>query len=579
MPYIPQFNKLSLQEISYAPALMRQQHDEEVAKQMELAESLKFDYLKQDSDAIEPILQSYSTDIDDVSKQIAQQGFSHDIKNRVMGLRSKFVGDDKIHTFKKNYADAMSQWGDVRKKMLQEGRSGDDINNQKASFFSGYEGAYTKDGDKNEFTPGRTSGYYNPIEDVTKLMKGLGETGKLIGATGSSAKIVYRTDPVTGAKIPGIEVRDSQGGQVTENTAQIQEMLNSIVKDYTDDHSDRGLWATINKQDQAALLEKITGVANAHLEKKYPNLPRTDERWSPSVDAYSKKDDAKNDSMPMFGNVELDKERYEQADNDEKILTGQEKPGMNMKESLHNPYWGSVGVLRRNSKEESTGKIVNKYKSIYPKIFDGTYGDLSEVEAAKMGIEYEKAYSGMKSTMLSLKSPKIVENITNSIFNPTEEQTLEKIGDKGKGKIKSVKDLVEDFDDSKRDWKEIPPMVDLYGNVYLRDADDGIYRVNDNALDVATLKIKKEVVKPVMDQLLDPMLADKDANVPVRIPNTNLYLHVNYEKADPYNVKKRGVTMFTPTDKGNVKIKDMTPGEVFQTLTEAQRSGFQEYVK
>lgn len=578
MPYIPQFNKLSLQEISYAPALMRQQHDEEVAKQMELAEALKFDYLKQDSDLIEPILQGYSTDIDDVSKQIAQQGFSHDIKNKVMGLRSKFVGDDKIRTFKKNYADAMSQWGDMRKKMLQEGRSGDDINNQKSSFFSGYQGAYTKDGEKNEFTPGRTSGYYNPIEDVTKLMKGLGETGKLLGVSGSTANIVYKTDPRTGQQIPGIEFRDSRSGQIVENTGQVKDMLESVIRDYTDLHSDRGLWAEINKQDQKELLDKITGVANAHLSSRYTHIPETSERFNPYGDGSEKKEDSGTAALPSFKNMALDKDKFDQADEDEKVLSGEKKSPYGISDKVPTNPWDRQGFFERK-KKETTEKITSKYKTMYPKVFDGTYGDMNEIEAANLAIKFEKAYSDMRSTMLSLKSPKIVENLTNSIFNPTEEQTLEKIGDKGKGKIKSVTDLVKDFEETSRDWKELPPMVDLYGNVYLRDSDDGTYRVNDNALDVATLKIKKEVVKPVMDQLLDPFLGDKDANTSVRIPNTNLYLHVNYDENDPYNVEKRGVTMFTPTEQGNIRIKDMTPGEVFQTLTEAQRTGFQEYVK
>ena len=37
MPYIPKFNKISLQEMAYAPQLMRQQHDESVARNMEIA--------------------------------------------------------------------------------------------------------------------------------------------------------------------------------------------------------------------------------------------------------------------------------------------------------------------------------------------------------------------------------------------------------------------------------------------------------------------------------------------------------------------------------------------------------------
>ena len=186
MPYIPQFNKLSLNEMAYAPSLLRQQHDDAVAKQMELAEALKFDYLKQDAPGIEPVLQQYNADIEDVSNQIAQQGFTQDIKNKVLGLRSKFVTDDKIRQYKKNYSDAMTGWEDLKKRMIQEGRPGDDINKQKAAYFSGYKGAFDNEGFKQEFTPGRTSGYYDIAEDAKKAMTNLGTTGMVVGKSGTS---------------------------------------------------------------------------------------------------------------------------------------------------------------------------------------------------------------------------------------------------------------------------------------------------------------------------------------------------------------------------------------------------------
>lgn len=259
MPYIPQFSKLSLQEMSYAPTLMRQQHDDAVAKQMELAEALKFDYLKQDAEGIEPILQKYNTDIDDVSKQIAQQGFSHDLKNKVMGLRSKYIGDDKIRHYKKQYSDAMSQWDETRKRMIQEGRPGDDINRQKEQFFSAYSGGYDPDGKfKNEFAPGRTSGYYDIAEDASKLMSNLGINEQpIIGSAASIQKVVDKD----GSSY--FKVTDSKNGSITTNKDQVSAIKDYLKAEYGDEKTDRGLFAKISKYDKPYIDSIVENIARA----------------------------------------------------------------------------------------------------------------------------------------------------------------------------------------------------------------------------------------------------------------------------------------------------------------------------
>jgi len=255
MPYIPQFNKLSLNETAYAPALMRQQHDDAIAKQMELAEALKFDYLKQDAGGLEPILQKYSSDIDDISNQIAQSGFSQDLKGKVLGLRSKYVGDDKVRHYKKQYSDAMSQWDETRKRMIQEGRPGDDINRQKEQFFSAYQGGYDPDGKfKNEFTAGRTSGYYDIGEDATKLMTGLGSTETPIVGGNASIRYVAPKDGQPGY----FETKDfSKNGSITKNADQVE-----AIKQY--------LKAGIINERLVAIF--LAPAANAVLSNKAPSL-------------------------------------------------------------------------------------------------------------------------------------------------------------------------------------------------------------------------------------------------------------------------------------------------------------------
>lgn len=272
MPYIPQFNKLSLQEMSYAPSLLRQQHDDAVAKQMELAEALKFDYLKQDAPGIEPVLQQYNTDIEDVSKQIAQQGFTQDIKNKVLGLRSKFVTDDKIRQYKKNYSDAMTGWEDLKKRMIQEGRPGDDINKQKAAYFSGYKGAFDDEGFKQEFTAGRTSGYYDIAEDAKKAMTGIGETGVVVGNSGT--KIELKNDLPGGGSY--FRVTDTKTGQYVDNKDQRAAVAEYLKNEYGNPSTDRGLFAQISGLNQADIYSTIDNVSRSMAENRYAQLPQTD---------------------------------------------------------------------------------------------------------------------------------------------------------------------------------------------------------------------------------------------------------------------------------------------------------------
>lgn len=275
MPYIPQFNKLSLNEMAYAPSLLRQQHDDAVAKQMELAEALKFDYLKQDAPGIEPVLQQYNTDIEDISNQIAQQGFTQDIKNKVLGLRSKFVTDDKIRQYKKNYSDAMTGWEDLKKRMIQEGRPGDDINRQKAAYFSGYKGAFDNEGFKQEFTPGRTSGYYDIAEDAKKAMTNLGTTGMVVGKSGTS--ITEKTGIGADKKpFTYFEVTDSKTGQKLTNLDQRQAVERYLMSEYGDNTTDRGLFAQISGITPEHIRNTITNVSQSMAENRYAQLPQTD---------------------------------------------------------------------------------------------------------------------------------------------------------------------------------------------------------------------------------------------------------------------------------------------------------------
>lgn len=610
MPYIPQFNKLSLQEISYAPMLMRQQHDEEIAKQMELAEALKFDYLKQDAAGLEPILQGYNSDIETLSKEIAQNGFSHDVKNKVLGLRQKYVADDKIRTYKKNYADAMSQWGDVRKKMLQEGRSGDEINNQKAAFFSGYAGAYSPTGEKNEFTPGRTSGYYNPLEDVSKLMKGLGENGKLVGLTGSSANIVYKTDPYTGQRVAGIEFRDSRSGQLLENSKEISDMLSAVAGQYADSRTDRGLWANINKQDQESLLKTITDVANAHLSSKYTHIPETSNRWNPLDNVSGKKSESDGSPFLTYPGSSSDADITDDANDAVSVLdtplpttlTEGEKAAIAEMASRGGAVPNADYIKSQHQKklqEKQTElaakkqQTINSYKKNYPGYF--TDPNVDPVVATKRAIATQKnnaatinQITGINVDDKEYSNTGLTENILNKVIGSGDVPLFEK-QDKDKhwyssDTYKKKDDYIKLYEDSKLDWKTQMPFVDNNGNIYVKDPADKLLKVNPNAFDQNTQDLQSQVLKPVLKQLTDPALFDGNNNVPVRVPNTNIYFDVELAPgdpdrgivSDPYNVSDRIVHMYSidpKTEKVNGHM-ELTPAQAKQEIVRGIFQGF-----
>ena len=318
MPYIPQFNKLSLNEMSYAPTLMRQQHDDAIAKQMELAEALKFDYLKQDAPGLEPILQKYNEDIEDVSKQIAQQGFTHDLKNKVLGLRSQYVTDDKVRQYKKNYADAMQGWEETKKSLIQRGASGDLINKQKAAYFGAYKGAYDDEGFKQEFNAGRTSGVYDVMEDAKKAFAGIGTTGQIVGSSGTSVQQKVTKDR-KGNPMTYFEVTDNKTGQKLTNLDQRQAVAQYLKSEYGDESTDRGLYAKIAELAPEHIDNIVDQVSRSMAENRYAQLPQTDTNIS-GINADSSRSGQNQQMYSQYVNLQKGEgDSDEIADEDAKI--------------------------------------------------------------------------------------------------------------------------------------------------------------------------------------------------------------------------------------------------------------------
>jgi len=590
MPYIPQFNKLSMAEMAYAPTLMRQQHDEAIAKQMELADALKFDYLKQDANILEPVLNKYSEDIDKVSTDLAKQGFTQDTKSKLLGLRSKYTTDDKIRTVKKRYSDAMSGWEDRKKSLLQQRASGEDINAMRKAYFDGITPAYDDEGFKQDLTPGSTSNVYDISEDIKNKFANIGSSEVVYGGSGVKAvrEVLGKGTPYERS---AWKILDSTGGTKSNNLSQREAVKALTLSEYTDPSSDRALYAKLTNKSPEYISGLVDQWSDAMAKDQIGQVAQT--RGSYEFD----KDSApptNQEPLPKHNIPEFDKDRYDQAQNDEDILTGNKQPDFGISKSTPQNPWEKDKFFERETSERAKKEIATKYKSKYPKLFDK---GIPENQAAIIGAKYDKGYSGINSSFYALKSKDVVENIYNSILKSGDAPTLERVNKKGDSSIKSIADIAKTFEGTGIDWKQVPPLVNPYGVTLIRDVNDNLYKVNESTFDETTQGLKKNVIKPVIDQLLDPQLFDKENQQPVEVsgarskyPN-GLFLDVDIDrtpgrKVDQYNVDDRVINMVTPSgnfDKdGNplyYKIKSVLPGELTQELISGIGSGFQSYVK
>lgn len=331
MPYIPQFNRISLQEQAYAPSLMRQQHDEAVTKQMELADALKFDYLKQDAPILEPVLNKYSEDIQKVSSDLAKQGFTQDTKSKLLGLRSKYTGDDKIRNIKNRYSEAMQGWEDRKKSLLQQRASGEDINAMRKAYFEGITPAYDEEGFKQDLTPGATSNVYDISEDIKNKFANIGSSEVVYGGSGVKAirEVLGKGTPYERS---AWKILDSTGGTKANNLSQREAVKALTLSEYTDPSSDRALYARLTNKSPEYISGLVDQWSNAMAKDQIGQVAQT--RGSYEFD----KENTPGSSTPLgylkqsgYGLVatdvnDLDKKVYEDVANklarDEAKATG-----------------------------------------------------------------------------------------------------------------------------------------------------------------------------------------------------------------------------------------------------------------
>jgi len=608
MPYIPQFNKISLQEAAYAPSYMRQQQDEAVTKSAELADALKFDYLKQDASVIEPTLQKYDQGIKDVSSELAKSGFTQDTKSKILGLRANYIGDDKIRHIKKNYADATSQWDEQRKRMIQEGRPGSDIENQKQAFFSGYQGGYSSDGYKNDFTPGATSGYYDIGEDAKKAMTNIGQTGTLVGNNGTVIGTGYFSNPNTGKKEAYYSFTDRKTGQKLDNLTQEQAVQKYLEREYTTPGSDRNRFAQINKIDPEFIKNTIGDVAASMRTNMYHQIPSSDTRMQFAPDGSSGKPTGPSNPFMTYDSGVTNPDMADKAAENKTILDTPIPTSLTeMEKNAAIVATGYEGSTQRTNYEtkllqgrqvdlaNKKQKIVDQYKKDYPQYYKDPNAD--PIEATKRAIIIEKNNSAsVDNDLLGINvDDKEYSNVglTDQVLNRIKAKPGVPLFEKqeadktwlSSNTLKTKDDYIKTYDKSKLDWKTQMPMVNNNGDVFVKDPSDKLLKVNPEAFDNNTKTLQSEVLKPVLGQLMDVKLFDDKLNQPIPVPNTDIVFDVEMKpadsntgyKPDPYKLSDRIVHMYRRDPQTGQVLNHvvLTPMEAKQEIARGMFQGFE----
>jgi len=603
MPYIPQFNKISLQESAYAPSLMRQKHDEAVSNTLELNDALKFESLKQDTPLLDPILQKYSQDIGKVSEDLAKSGFTQDTKSKILGLRSQFTTDDKIRQVKKNYGDAMSQWDEQRKRMIQEGRPGSDIDNQKNAFFSGYQGAFSKDGFKNDFTAGATSGYHDIAEEAKKAMTNIGENGTLVGNNATIIKTDDFYNPVTQRKEPYYKIVDSKTGEKVDNLTQLQAVQKYLENNYFTKGTDENRFAQINKIDPEYIKNTISGVASSMSKNMYDKIPDENTRIQLMDDGTdgTKKQPLDGD-LNQYENLNVNSKEYKEADAREKAI----KADVNVPQKRLNLSYGATwgvppddeptppqpGAYGKTSAQIKQESIVHQ-NNITPRYLGmnnpNTGNQYTPEEAALEGIKATKNASAYKETTTAMnvdskslggKTP--AEVVLMNMINQSSKKPLIQVGGKWTGGDKNISkqdlmNLLEDTNNKGVTWKDAPVQFKNNGDIIISDFNGNSFKLNptgeqgESTMEKSTSKLYNELYLPILTKITSVnTYDDPKLDAPIQGPDGALYDVVSTKNgkitsdADPYSPENRIVRRRVAQADGTAKSEYYTQNQFKQ---------------
>lgn len=580
MPYIPQFNKLSMAEMAYAPTLMRQQHDEAIAKQMELADALKFDYLKQDASILEPVLNKYSEDIQKVSTDLAKNGFTQDTKSKLLELRSQYTGDDKIRNIKSRYADAMQGWEERKKSLLQQKASGEDINAMRKAYFAGITPAYDEEGFKQDLTPGATSSVYDISEDIKNKFANIGSTEVVYGGSGVKAvrEILGKGTPYERS---AWKILDSTGGTKANNLSQREAVKALTLSEYTDPSSDRALYAKLTNKSPEYISGLIDQWSDAMAKNDIGQVAQT--RGSYEFDKEKEAQPGGGFTPYTYSDGSGNPDVTERTDGESSILNKPIPTELSQSEKSkiaegvsrgggvpNQEYLKSLHSKRLAEKQQELVNEKKKVVSYYSNIYKDYYNNLDPIEATKKAIETERNNNAMvvRRTAVDVDKKELggvgsTQKVLSRIKAGYDGYVITKQDKNTSLFSKNGYKTPQDFINSVKDntgWDDQAIEVDNNADIMIKDKDNKLVKIEPNALQDDVAQIQQNVLKPILQDATNPALFNGQQKV-VILPNTNIKYKViprpqqsQNDRPDLYNIKDRMVEMYVEDPSTGQKV-------------------------
>lgn len=158
------FNPLSMQEMFFPADYMRTRHDAADTGFTDL-NALDVNRLSPDDELVGNRLSQLRGQIEQVSNRLATSGIDRKIENELSSLRREYAKEMSpsgiLGRAQQNYIEGQENWKAQRDTLLKQGAPTSFISKARDAYMSGYKGLMGEDGSFNEFTPGRTPGYYD----------------------------------------------------------------------------------------------------------------------------------------------------------------------------------------------------------------------------------------------------------------------------------------------------------------------------------------------------------------------------------------------------------------------------------
>ena len=191
MPIINRFNQpiqtatfqpMNLQELSLAPSMLAQREE----KSLDQADALSIDVnrLQGDEELVSGKLGDLRTKISKLSERLASEGYNKDIANQLRRVKTEYATElgptGTLGRAQSNYQMAYDQWNNVEQDLRRQGASQRGIEINKQQFFSGYKGMRDDLGNLQDFTSGKTAGYFDVRKEAMDLFRQAQERGELV---------------------------------------------------------------------------------------------------------------------------------------------------------------------------------------------------------------------------------------------------------------------------------------------------------------------------------------------------------------------------------------------------------------